>query len=63
MQNGPYNSSSFDIKFCPRTSIKAQVLEDFVFECTVPDEENSEAIEGSSMVLEKQINMNSDLED
>nr|XP_010909350.1 uncharacterized protein LOC105035479 [Elaeis guineensis] len=62
LQNGPYNSE-FDIKFHPRPSIKAQVLVDFILECTIPDEEGSEAVESSSTVLEEQINMNLDLED
>ena len=29
----------FDIKFKPRTAIKAQVLSDFVLECTIANQE------------------------
>ncbi|XP_073103292.1 uncharacterized protein [Elaeis guineensis] len=53
----------FDIKFCPRSLIKAQVLTDFILECTIPDEEGSEATGSSSIVLEEQINMDSNPED
>ena len=32
--------SQFDIEYHPRTTIKAQVLADFIVEFTLPDEEN-----------------------
>lgn len=32
----------FNLAFCPRPSIKVQVLVDFVTECTIPEEELEE---------------------
>ena len=53
----------FNIKFHLRPSIKAQVLTDFIFECTILHEEGSKATGSSSMVLKEQINMDPDPED
>ena len=53
----------FDIKFHPKSSIKAQIFADFILECTIPNEDGTEVAKSSSMALEEQINMNSDLED
>ena len=44
--------SGFDIQYCPRSSIKAQVLIDFVAECTRSDDNPEDKIDGKSKKIE-----------